>query len=284
MQMRRIKWLTAVFVLVVAHMSATTVSGQSQTILVEDADEWEIDTYCGNPRVQTFVPGDKFRTALSGMLVFDSAGNGYVTAGTFIAIVTKDGLADVLTGQPGFAGNTDGPPGRATFGNAIDIALVNDNLLYVVDAANFTLRKIKRIDGVWQTGTVAGVPGVQGRRDGPGRQALFTSTFDSLCVDEAGAVYLFSGDFIRKFENGVVTTLNDQGGTGYVNGPLREARFYHSQGAFRGLAYDGKGSLYVADKANIAIRKVDLKKGEVSTFAGRSPVPCNNHIACQDII
>ena len=32
-----------------------------------------------------------------------------------------------------------------------------------------------------------------------------------------------------------------------------------------------KAHLFVADKANIAIRKVDLKTGMVTTFAGRGP-------------
>lgn len=269
--MKRAKWLAVAFALAAVHAAATMAVAQTPQILMKDANEWELSTYCGNPQVQTFVPGDKLRTALSGSVAFDSKGNGYVTVGTFIAIVTKDGLADVLTGQPGFAGNTDGPPGRATFGKAIDIALINDDLMYVADAANFTLRRLQRKEGLWHTETVAGVPGKQGHRDGPGKQALFQSTFDSVVADETGALYLFSGNYIRKFENGVVSTLNENGATGYVNGSLDVAQFFHSQGAFHGLACNGKGGLFVADKANIAIRKVDLKTGEVTTFAGRGP-------------
>jgi hypothetical protein len=240
-------------------------------ILAEDAAEWMTRRYCGSFRSGSFVSGDRFRTPLSGSVVFDRAGRGYVAAGSFIAVVPKDGPVEVLTGQPGFAGNTDGPPGRATFGSAVDIALAGEDTLYVVDASNFTLRRIRRKAGVWHTETVAGVPGVRGRRDGRGRQALFEPTFDSVTVDGKGAVYVFSGEFIRKFEDGVVTTLNDRGGRGYVNGPLRSARFFHSQGSFHGLTCDGKGNLYVADKANIAIRKIDLRKGVISTFAGRGP-------------
>ena len=65
--------------------------------------------------------------------------------------------------------------------------------------------------------------------------------------------------------------MNPDGGNGYVNGPLRSARFRHSQGRFHGLACDGKGRLYVADKVNAAIRMVDLKARTVSTIAGRLP-------------
>jgi hypothetical protein len=244
---------------------------KTTVILNEDATNWVVSVYCGQRGVQAFVPGDKFRTSLSGMLVIDGKGNGYVAAGTFVAIVTSDGQADVLTGDPEAAGDTDGPPGRASFGNAIDIALANDGLLYVADAANFTLREIRRTGGAWVTTTVAGTPGVEGHRDGRGREALFCSVFDSVAVDADGAVYLFSGNWLRKFANGVVTTLNPEGGSGYRDGPLRQARFEHSQGRARALACDGKGNLYVADKVNAAIRKVELAKGLVTPVAGRRP-------------
>jgi len=246
--------------------------GGTHRILQKDAEEWIVKgNYCGNGRKGRFVPGDRFGASLAGSVAFDRAGNGYVAAGTFIALVPKEGPMEVLTGQPGFSGHSDGPPGRATFGNALDIACAGDGLLYVADAANFTLRRIRRKAGVWHTETVAGVPGVQGRRDGPGRQALFQSVFDSVTVDDQGVVYLFSGSFIRKYENGTVSALNDRGGNGYVNGPLRDARFRHGQGRYHGLTCDGRGNLYVADKVNIAIRKIDLNKGTVSTFAGRGP-------------
>lgn len=269
--MRSVHATVSILLLVAAAAWVPAYARGQSMILVDDAMDWETAVYCGKRGVRAFVPGDKFRTSLSGMLIFDNKGNGYVAAGTFIAIVTPDGHADVLTGHTDLAGNTDGAPGRATFGQAIDITLVNDDLLYVADAANFTLRRIQRRGGVWYTDTVAGVPGKKGHRDGPGRRALLSSVFDSVVADQNGVVYMFAGDWLRKFENGVVTTLNSEGGHSYVNGPLRRARFYHSQGRTRGLALDGEGNLYVADKVNAAIRKVDLERGIVSTLAGRMP-------------
>ena len=249
--------------------AALSAAEEPKTILMDGIDDWRAEMFCGSPAVRGFVQGPKLQGAVPGILAFDSQGNAYAACETFIQIITRDGQARLLTGAPDIVGNTDGPPGKATFGNAIDIALVNDDLLYVVDAANLTLRRLQRRGGVWHTETVAGVPGVKGHRDGPGRQALFTTPFESLAADEKGVIYLLDGDWLRKYENGAVTTLN--GGSGYRNGPLGQALFQRSQGRQHGLTYDGRGNLYLADKLNMAIRKVDLRKQEVTTVAGTPP-------------
>jgi hypothetical protein len=267
--MRRAKWFVAVSLFVLLAASVRPAAGAERLILMDGIDDWRAEVFAGNPKVRGFVQGPKLESAASGILAFDSQGNAYVACETFIEIITKDGQARVLTGAPGISGNTDGPPGKAAFGDAIDIALVNDNLLYVVDASSLTLRKIERRDGVWQTETVAGRPGVNGHHDGRGKEALFTTPFESLTVDENGVVYLLDGDWLRKFENGAVTTLN--GGSGYRNGPLAQALISRSQGLRHGLTYDGNGNLYIADKLNMAIRKVDLKKKEMTTIAGVLP-------------
>lgn len=238
-------------------------------ILVEDIDEWEATWFCGCPGVRHFLQGPKLEGGASGAVVFDSKGNAYVACGTFIQVV-RDHSVRILTGAFGVAGCTDGAAWQTTFGNASAIAMANDHLLYVVDSANFTVRKIeKRSDGQWYTETIAGVPGKQGHRDGPGRQALFTTPFESIAVDQAGVVYVLDGDWLRKIEDGVVTTLN--AGTGRRDGPLQQAQFDRIMGGFSALSYDGSGNLYVADRWNMAVRKVDLKKELVTTVAGVLP-------------
>jgi len=248
-------------------LSIPSVAAQ-RWIPIDDVDDWQAKSFCGSPTVRWFLQGPKLEGGASGVVVVDSKGTAYVACGTFIQEVKGD-TARVLTGAPGITGNTDGPPGQATFGNAIDLAMASDDLMYVVDAASFTLRKLERKDGVWHTSTVAGTPRVKGHRDGRGREVLFTNPFESLIVTEKGVVYLCDGDWLRKVENGLVTTLN--AGNGYVNGPVKKARFARSQGRASGMAYDGKGNIYIADKVNMAIRKFDLKTGEVTTLAGVLP-------------
>jgi sugar lactone lactonase YvrE len=66
-----------------------------------------------------------------------------------------------------------------------------------------------------------------------------------------------------------VSTFAGTGGAGpgtggYVNGSrLKNAQF----GAPKGVAFDSKGNIYVSDRENSCIRKIDTN-GEVTTFAG----------------
>lgn len=257
------------FALWTAAFAAAAGEERPAHVLMDGIEKRTAEIYAGCPAAKSFVQGPKLEGAAPGIMAFDSRGNAYVACESFIELITTDGRVRLLTGTPDVCGNTDGAPGKATFGNAIDIALVNDDLLYVVDGANLTLRKIERVDGVWMTTTVAGKPGVRGHSDGAGAEVLFTPPFESLTVDEKGVIYLMDGDWLRKYENGKVTTLN--AGSGYRNGPLAQALFQRSQGRQHGMTYDGQGNLYIADKLNMAIRKVDLRKGEVSTIAGTLP-------------
>jgi len=167
-------------------------------ILVDDIGSLEARMFAGAPDVRGLVQGEKSQTAISGILAFDSSGNGYVASGSCIKKIDTAGNVWVIAGMPDLCGSSDGSPNRATFGLAIDLVLVNDELIYVVDAANLTVRRLTLKDGFWFTETVAGVPGVNGHRDGPGHQALFTTPFDSITADENGIVYLLDGDWLRK--------------------------------------------------------------------------------------
>ncbi len=239
-------------------------------ILVDDIGDWTVEWFCGNPRNSGFTQGPRFEGASGGKIVFDKAGNGYVGCGTYIQLVPKTGPVRILAGTPGIKGSTDGPPWKAAFSGIRDIAMSPEDALYVCDGVDFTVKKlVRKGDGLWHTETIAGVPGQRGHRDGPARQALFSEPFESIAVDNAGVVYVLAGDWLKKIEQGVVTTLN--AGTGRNDGPLAKAGFRRAMGGGQALAYDGGHCLYVADRWNQAVRKVDLQKNEVSTVAGALP-------------
>jgi len=245
-------------------------------IFPDDLDRWHARIVVGRPGNFTFVQGPALEGGVAGRratgpghIVFDHEGNMVAACDTFIQVIGRDGTARVLAGTPGIGGYTDGPAAKATFAGARDLAMDKDGAIYVVDEINQVLRKLQKQSGAWQVTTVAGVPGERGHRDGPARQALFDTPFDSVAVSDDGTVYLMDANWLRKFDGSTVTTLN--AGTGSANGPLAKAQFnrWMSQGA--GLTFGNDGELYVADRWNMAVRKVDLKRGEVTTFCGAEP-------------
>lgn len=208
-------------------------------------------------------------SAATGKFVVDADGNIFCGAVTYVQMVSSSGVSRVLAGVPGLSGNADGPAAKALFSSIGDMALDRQGNLYLIDMTSFTVRKVEKRDGGWFVSTVAGVRGQSGHRDGPAAQALFMSPFDGIIVADDGPVYIMDGDWFRKLENGVVTTLSD--GSGYVNGPLAKSKFRRAMGSMSCMAAGNSNTIYVADRWNMAIRQIDLSRGEVTTVAGCEP-------------
>ena len=134
--------------------------------------------------------------------------------------------------------------------------------LFVADASNHTIRRIEVSTG--QVTTLAGMAGASGSADGIGAAARFYYP-SGLAYNGAGTLFVAdaSNHTIRRIEvsTGQVTTLAGMAGaSGSTDGTGAAARFYGPGG----LAYDGVGTLFVADASNHTIRRI-----EVST--ARSP-------------
>lgn len=254
-----------------AACAAPAAGGEGRRIFVDDVDQWQVASFCGNPGDERFIQGPRDEGGAAGFLVFDSRGNAYVACGTFVLLVPGDeGPMRVISGTPGVSGHADGPPWKTAYTGLTDIALGDDDTLYVLDGADFTVRRLRKTEnGQWHSETYAGVSGKSGHKDGPAAEALFSAPLDSIAVDPKGVVHVFGGDWLRRIEGGQVKTLN--AGTGRRDGPLAQAQFSRIMGAGHCMSFDEDGNLYVADRWNMAIRKVDFKAGEVSTVAGRAP-------------
>jgi DNA-binding beta-propeller fold protein YncE len=122
----------------------------------------------------------------------------------------------------------------------------------------------------WIITTTAGTgePGYGGD-GGPATQAQLNGPFD-LGFDAAGNLY-FSDTFnhcIRRVDarTAVITTCAGCGEAGYSGdgGPATRARFNEPYG----IAVDRTGNLYIADRHNHCVRRVDGATGIVATFAG----------------
>lgn len=158
------------------------------------------------------------------------------------------------------AGYRDGELDRAQFREPSGLALGSDGSLYVADRAN---RRIRRITPAGEVTTVAGT-GQPGFADGPAEQAQLLQP-TALAVDKEGNLWIADGHRLRRLSaGGRVTTLSGAE-PGYRDGPLAEARFQ----TLGGLAFDAAGNLWVADRDNHRIRRLQ-PGGQVSTLAGQN--------------
>jgi sugar lactone lactonase YvrE len=131
--------------------------------------------------------------------------------------------------------------------------------------------RIRRVDA--RTGVVTLVAGT-GQAGytgdgGPGPQAAFNMPY-ALCVDANGDVYVAERKncVVRKIDGrtGLVSTVAGTGELGYSGdgGPGSRAMLREPNDVF----LDGRGGLLIADIQDQRIRRLDLKTGIITTFAG----------------
>ncbi|MCL4848530.1 MAG: hypothetical protein KJ066_18445 [Acidobacteria bacterium] len=161
-----------------------------------------------------------------------------------------------LAGSPQ-TGLADGTGPAALFRHPQGLAVDAAGTLYVADTSNLRLRRVTP-DGVVTT-LVGSVP--EGE-DGPPPDLLVDVPVD-LVLDGAGNLIVVEANLLSKVApDGTISTLAGSF-YGYADGAGTEARF----AAPGGIAIDGAGNLYVADRGNHRIRKV-TPAGVVTTLAG----------------
>ena len=104
---------------------------------------------------------------------------------------------------------------------------------------------------------------------GPANAALLNGPFD-VAFDTGGNLY-FSDTFnnrIRRVDarSGVISTIAGNGDKGFAGdgGPAAEASLNEPYG----IALDRAGNIYVADRLNRRVRRVDAASGIITTLAG----------------
>jgi DNA-binding beta-propeller fold protein YncE len=104
---------------------------------------------------------------------------------------------------------------------------------------------------------------------GPAAQAVLNGPFD-IGFDPAGNLY-FSDTFnhrIRRVDahTGIITTVGGTGAAGYSGdgAPAIQAAFNEPYG----IAVDRGGNIFLADRHNRCVRRIDGASGIVTTFAG----------------
>ena len=197
----------------------------------------------------------------------DGSGNIYVADffNNTVRRINPSGVVSTLAGLAGSPGSADGTGSSARFYGPWGVAVDGSGSVYVADQANDTIRKVTPAGVV---STIAGLAGNRGGTDGTGSAARFWGP-TGLALDGSGNVYVGDqgNNAIRKVTPaGVVSTLAGLLGFfnhGSADGTGSAARFYFPSG----VAVDGSGNVYVADKMNNTLRKV-TPSGVVSTIAG----------------
>ena len=201
-------------------------------------------------------------------VALDGAGNLYIadTNNQRIHKVDSAGVISTVAGSgtDGFGGD-GGAAVAAQLSGPRDMAPDGAGNLYIADTHNHRIRKV---DSAGVISTVAG-NGTQGYGgDGGAATAAQLNLPFSVALDAAGNLYIADrgNERIRKVDSaGVISTVAGDGTCCYSGdgGAATAARL----GAPRSVALDGSGNLYIADRGNHRIRKVD-SAGVISTVAG----------------
>lgn len=156
--------------------------------------------------------------------------------------------------------------GANIFNQPNGVAIDRQGRIYVADTANHMIRVIIVSATEININTVAGAQGQAGAADGKGTAARFNSPL-GVAVDDADNVYVAdtgSHTIRRIAPDGTVTTLaGAPGQPRQVDGEGAAARFRSPAG----IAVDGQGNVFVADRGNHAVRRI-TPAGMVSTVGG----------------
>lgn len=170
------------------------------------------------------------------------------------------------TGTPGHSGD-GGPASRAEINNPFVCVFDRAGNCFVAESGANVVRRIEK-NGRISTVAGNGTRGYTGD-NGPAREAAFN---DLVCVavSNNGDLYIVDrlNRRVRKYDarrKTVETVLGDGTATGDGdNGPGIRASLKEPHDC----VFDGRGGLLVADVAACRVRRLDLKTGIVTTFAG----------------
>ena len=197
----------------------------------------------------------------------DASGNFFVTDNEPLVLeISKAGVTSIIAGdsQPGYSGDK-GPATSAMISSPTGVAVDTSDNVYFTDYSNHKIRKVTSSTGVITTIAGDGTAAYSGD-SGPALSAGM-DPFD-VALDSQGNLYVadFLNSRVRKITPaGIITTVAGNGAPGYSGdgGPAMAAKL----NAPSGVAVDYSGNLYIADRGNGVLRRVDTL-GLITTIAG----------------
>ncbi|MCH8208804.1 MAG: SMP-30/gluconolactonase/LRE family protein [Nitrospinae bacterium] len=215
----------------------------------------------GKPATQVIL------TLMDGIAV-DPEGNIYIShrSKNRIRKIDQDGIITTIAGngEAGYGGD-HGPALEASLNFPAGLCLDKGGNLYVADRNNHRVRKINP-QGIITTVAGDGTPDWAGD-EGPATEAKLNFP-SGLACDDHGALYISdrSNNRIRKIDSkGIITTYVGLGLAGFGGdfGPAQDALLKYPFG----IELDKNGNLFIADRGNNRVRKVDAH-GIITTIAG----------------
>ena len=231
-----------------------------------------VTTFAGSPGEKGSADGTgaAARFSLPSGIAAGPGGFIYVadSANHTIRKISPAGIVSTLAGSPGIFGTLDGPGTTALFDYPFGVAVDASGTVFLTDQFSSTIR---RVTAAGEVSTIAGRPGASGSNDGIGANARFN--FPAGIVEDGNGNLYVADQFnytIRKITPaGAVSTYAGRAGSyGTVEGTGSAANFT----SVNGLALDGSGNLYVADRENNRIRKI-APGAVVTTLAGGGSLP-----------
>ena len=193
-------------------------------------------------------------------------------------ILTADESANISTfagtGDPGLSGD-GGPVHEAELRTPRGLFLDEKGVLYIADYGNNVIRRVG-LDGIIETVAGNGDEGFSG--DGGLATEAKLNGPSGVAVDSKGNIYIADSqnNHIRVVDpDGIISTFAGSGTTpaaqrGLVGGfsgdggPAAAAELNSCDG----VAVDRSGHVYIGDRNNHRVRKVNAFTGDISTIAG----------------
>jgi sugar lactone lactonase YvrE len=184
-------------------------------------------------------------------------------------------LSPALCGQTitTVAGNgtaaSTGDGGQATaasLNSPSGAAVDSSGNLFIADTGSSVIRKVNASTGIITTVAGNGSFGFSG--DGGPATAASLNQPNALAIDGAGNLFIsdITNNRVRRVTNGTITTVAGDGTAAFGGdgGPATAASLNQPTG----VAVDGSGNLFIADRFNGRVRRVDASTGIITTVAG----------------
>ena len=191
------------------------------------------------------------------------------TSAACVCAVNCSGSGNIGTvagnGIMGFSG--DGSQALCAEINAPGVAVDASGNVYIADYGNNRIRKVTVSTGIITTIAGNGTQGYNGDNIAATTAELWSP--NGVAVDGSGNVYIadYLNNRVRKVNtSGIITTLAGNGTLGYNGDNIAATAAQLAQPL--GVAVDNSGNVYIADWNNIAIRKVTVSTGIITTVAG----------------